>query len=52
MNDKSKSFIGTKEWIGSFEVQLCMGHFLGVDCQILHVPTREDLISETTVSAL
>ena len=29
-----------------------MGYFLGVDCQILHVPTRDDLVSETTVSAL
>lgn len=29
-----------------------MGHFLGVDCQILLVASRDDFISDTTVVAV
>ena len=30
VKDKEASFIGSKEWIGSFEVSTCLNHLLGV----------------------
>ena len=30
VGDKEPSLIGSKEWIGSFEVSACLSHLLGV----------------------
>ena len=30
VKDKEPSLVGSKEWIGSFEVSTCLDHFLGV----------------------
>jgi len=30
MGDKQKNFIGSKEWIGAFEINLCLQEFWGV----------------------
>lgn len=32
LGDKPDSHIGSKEWLGAFEVCLCMSYFLDVDC--------------------
>jgi len=35
MEDKEKKFIGTNDWIGAFEVNLCLNHFLGVNLYLI-----------------
>ena len=30
MGDKQAKFVGSREWIGSFEVSTCLNHLLGV----------------------
>ncbi|OWF46642.1 ufm1-specific protease 1-like [Mizuhopecten yessoensis] len=37
MGDKAASFVGSREWIGSFEVSICMDYLLEVPCKIIHV---------------
>jgi len=45
MQDKPSSFIKSKEWIGSFEVCLCLDYFYDVPCKIHHVRNHESLCS-------
>ncbi|XP_078527536.1 ufm1-specific protease 1 [Lissotriton helveticus] len=37
MQDKPTSFVGSRSWIGSVEVALCMDYFYDVPCRIIHV---------------
>ncbi|XP_060067693.1 ufm1-specific protease 1-like isoform X2 [Ylistrum balloti] len=37
MGDKPASFVDSREWIGSFEVSICMDYFMQVPCKIIHV---------------
>ncbi|GFN91023.1 ufm1-specific protease 2 [Plakobranchus ocellatus] len=37
MGDKPHTFLGSKQWIGSFEVCLCLDYFYDVPCKIIHV---------------
>lgn len=46
MGDKEKSLIGSSEWLGAFEVNLCIQHFLGIECKIMSVPSGAQLISK------
>ncbi|KAL3882579.1 hypothetical protein ACJMK2_028909 [Sinanodonta woodiana] len=43
MGDKPRTFIGSREWIGSFEVCLCLDYFHQVPCKILHVKSGAEL---------
>lgn len=43
MNDKEESFRGSKQWIGSFEVCLCLDYFYGVPCKIVHISKGCDI---------
>lgn len=43
MGDKEQIFIGSKSWIGSFEVCLCLDYFYDVPCKIIHVNSGKDL---------
>ena len=38
--DKPSSLVGSKQWIGSFEVNIVLNHLIGVSSKILHVPSR------------
>ncbi|XP_053861485.1 inactive Ufm1-specific protease 1 [Malaclemys terrapin pileata] len=38
MGDKPTAFAGSRDWIGTVEAALCMDHFFGVPCKILHSP--------------
>ncbi|XP_077967488.1 ufm1-specific protease 1-like [Styela clava] len=38
MGDKEHSFMGSKEWIGSFEISICIDYVYDVPCRIVHVP--------------
>ena len=43
VGDKSVNFIGSKQWIGSFEVSMCLKEILQVDSKILHVSSGAEL---------
>ncbi|XP_064609418.1 ufm1-specific protease 2-like [Liolophura sinensis] len=43
VGDKEPKFLGSKQWIGSFEVSICLDHFLGVSSKILSVNQGADL---------
>ena len=43
IGDKQKTFIGSKEWIGSVEVSYCLDYFHGVTSKTLHVSTGADM---------
>ena len=46
MGDKEKDFIGSNQWIGAFEVSLCINYFTdGFDCKIVNV-AQGSLLSE------
>lgn len=34
VRDKEPSFVGSREWIGSFEVSTCLNQLLGIQCKI------------------
>nr|XP_033799459.1 ufm1-specific protease 2 isoform X4 [Geotrypetes seraphini] len=46
VGDKPVSFVGSRQWIGSFEVQLVLGHLLGVTSKILFVSQGSELSSK------
>ncbi|KAJ8389303.1 hypothetical protein AAFF_G00121680 [Aldrovandia affinis] len=37
IGDKPPSFLGSREWIGTFEAALVLDHFYNVPCRIVHV---------------
>ena len=39
LRDKEPHFVGTREWIGSFEAMLVLQSWYGISCKILHCPT-------------
>ncbi|CAK8671812.1 ufm1-specific protease 1-like [Clavelina lepadiformis] len=41
MEDKTKTFIGSKEWIGSFEICICIDYFYDASCKLHHIPAGE-----------
>lgn len=43
MGDKNKSFIGSREWIGSVEVTYCIEYFYKVQSKIIYSRNIEDL---------
>lgn len=52
IEDKPKSFINSKQWIGSTEVSMCLNGFLNVDSKIMHVSSGGDLASKGSELAL
>ncbi|EDO35356.1 predicted protein [Nematostella vectensis] len=46
IGDKKDNFIGSKQWIGSFEVSMCLEHLLGVTSKILYVNSGADMASK------
>nr|XP_006112149.2 LOW QUALITY PROTEIN: inactive Ufm1-specific protease 1 [Pelodiscus sinensis] len=43
MGDKPPVFVGSRDWIGTVEAALCVDHFFGVPCKIVHSPRGEGL---------
>ncbi|EDV26605.1 uncharacterized protein TRIADDRAFT_6171, partial [Trichoplax adhaerens] len=43
MNDKPSTFVDSKEWIGSFEICLCLEELYGIYSKIIHVNDGNDL---------
>ncbi|XP_029442781.1 ufm1-specific protease 2 isoform X2 [Rhinatrema bivittatum] len=46
VGDKSVSFVGSRQWIGSIEVQLVLGQLLGVTSKILFVSQGSELAAK------
>ncbi|KOC60029.1 Ufm1-specific protease 1 [Habropoda laboriosa] len=49
LEDKELSFIGSREWIGSFEVCLVLNHLYEVLSKIVHVPSGRALKDQVPV---
>ena len=45
IGDKQKDFIGSRQWIGSFEVQFVLNELLGIDCKTINVSSGGELES-------
>ncbi|KAJ7363357.1 Ufm1-specific protease 2 [Desmophyllum pertusum] len=43
LQDKGKEFAGSRQWIGSFEVSMCLEHLLGVTSKIMFVNTGAEM---------
>lgn len=46
VGDKPKSFINSRQWIGSTEVSMCLNGFMNVDSRIMHVSSGGELASK------
>lgn len=46
VGDKPKSFINSRQWIGSTEVSMCLNGFMKVDSRIMHVSSGAELASK------
>jgi len=46
LGDKDKKIIGSTDWIGAIEVNLVLNDLLGIDNQILYVPSGSELNSK------
>lgn len=46
VGDKPKSFVNSRQWIGSTEVSMCLNGFMNVDSRILHVSSGAELASK------
>lgn len=46
VGDKPSNFLGSRQWIGSMEISMCLNHFTNVDSKILHVNSGTDLASK------
>lgn len=47
VGDKPSNFLGSRQWIGSMEVSMCLNHFTKVDSKILHVSSGTELASQS-----
>eukprot|EP00762_Andalucia_godoyi_P005408 ANDGO_08370.mRNA.1 Ufm1-specific protease len=46
VGDKPKKFIGSREWIGAFEISVVLNQLLGLDSRIIRVESGKDLPSQ------
>lgn len=46
LQDKSEEFVGSRQWIGSFEVSMCLEHLLGVTSKIMFVSSGAEMPSK------
>eukprot|EP00347_Sterkiella_histriomuscorum_P023599 403334041 len=46
LEDKEKNIIGSNQWIGAFEVSLCIQYFLNIESKIMNVQSGLELASK------
>ncbi|XP_055625171.1 probable Ufm1-specific protease 2 [Toxorhynchites rutilus septentrionalis] len=46
VGDKPSSFVGSRQWIGSTEVAMCLNEFVKVDSRIMHVSSGADMATK------
>ena len=44
LGDKPPSFANSRQWIGAVEVSMCLDHFCGVSCRIVHVTSGAQVV--------
>lgn len=49
VGDKPSSFLGSKEWIGSFEASIVLNQLYGVECRIIHVPSGSKVAEQVGI---
>lgn len=52
MGDKTDSFSGSREWIGTFECSLVLDHFYDVPCKVVHVRSGGAELEHVAVAEL
>ncbi|XP_049588586.1 ufm1-specific protease 1 isoform X1 [Syngnathus scovelli] len=52
MMDKPSSFLGSKEWIGTFEASLVLSYFYDVPCRLVHVRSGGAELEQVAVETL
>uniref|UniRef100_A0A8D3EGB1 UFM1-specific peptidase 1 n=2 Tax=Scophthalmus maximus TaxID=52904 RepID=A0A8D3EGB1_SCOMX len=52
MGDKPDSFVGSREWIGTFEASLVLDHFYDVPCKLVHIRGGEAQLEHVAVEEL
>lgn len=48
LEDKVPSFVGSREWIGSFEICLCLDQIYNVSSKIVHVPNGKMVLEKSS----
>ncbi|CAH1799860.1 unnamed protein product [Owenia fusiformis] len=43
IGDKPRQFLGSRDWIGSFEVAMCLDELYQVPCKLLHISSGDNL---------
>ena len=43
MGDKEQSFVGSKLWVGSYEVNICLNHFCDITSKILNLSSGAEM---------
>ncbi|KAF2072674.1 hypothetical protein CYY_006008 [Polysphondylium violaceum] len=44
LQDKEQSFIKSKQWIGAFEITLCLDYLYNIECKILNISSGADVV--------
>ncbi|VDP91192.1 unnamed protein product [Echinostoma caproni] len=47
--DKPKNFVGSRQWIGSFELSFCLEEMYGIQCRLLPVTQGSQMTSTASV---
>ncbi len=50
IGDKTENFIGSRDWIGSFEIAYVIDHLFKIPCKMVHVPKQDGVKSVQKVS--
>ena len=46
IGDKNSNFVGSKQWIGSFEVSMCLEHLIDVTSKIMYVNSGAEMATK------
>ena len=52
LGDKDRTFVGSKQWIGSFEIAMLMDHYYSLACKIIHLGSGDEFPSKARELAL
>ncbi|XP_064403694.1 ufm1-specific protease 2-like isoform X2 [Halichondria panicea] len=49
VGDKSKSHVGSRDWIGTYEACMVMDHLYWIACRIIHMPQGASILDQLPV---
>jgi len=47
LGQRERTFIGSREWIGSLEIQAVLQKYLGIESKIVHISKGPDIVNHT-----